>query len=380
MIDIYTLGPDFKRSSIVNSYKEFVWTERFDTAGDFELVLNPSEYKVNQLDKGARLSVPQSTRVMVVDTVEEEIDSSGENILRVKGSSLEKVLGDRVIKQNRSTLELSPSWNIRGTPYDIMIRLFKTICVDGALSSLDILPGVELSSFYPVDNIPKPQEVVDVEIKPGNLKTSLEQMCTSYGLGYRLVLNHATSKIHFNVYSGRYRNDGVVFSHSLENFMSPSVVDTNADEKTVAYVFSKKGFVEVYAPGANTTADGYDRKVIHVTVEDVPEEVENVAVFLRDRGLEALSQNRSKILVDGEVPSGIKYKYDKDYSLGDIVTVHANGRVENMRVTEQIIASDNEGDRSYPTLSMEDRVVRGLWSSPEWNIIWPDALGEWSTV
>ena len=47
-----------------------------------------------------------------------------------------------------------------------------------------------------------------------------------------------------------------------------------------------------------------------------------------------------------------------------------DGIVNRMIVTEQIFISDSEGERSYPTLTLETSVQPGTWASydqtPEW--------------
>lgn len=78
---------------------------------------------------------------------------------------------------------------------------------------------------------------------------------------------------------------------------------------------------------------------------------------LAQRGREELSKNRRVIAFDGEVSMASAYQYDVHYRLGDVIELqNEDGVREAMRVVEQIFVSDSEGERTYPTLEIEDPV------------------------
>ena len=55
-----------------------------------------------------------------------------------------------------------------------------------------------------------------------------------------------------------------------------------------------------------------------------------------------------------------------------------NGVTNNMRVTEQIFVSDENGTRSYPTLSVDLLITPGSWLAWDANEEWASAVGTWS--
>lgn len=76
---------------------------------------------------------------------------------------------------------------------------------------------------------------------------------------------------------------------------------------------------------------------------------------LAQRGREELSKNRRVFAFDGEVSMASAYQYDVHYRLGDVIELQNDDGVrEAMRVVEQIFVSDSEGERTYPTLEIED--------------------------
>ncbi len=58
-------------------------------------------------------------------------------------------------------------------------------------------------------------------------------------------------------------------------------------------------------------------------------------------------------VMDGQIDKSGKYQYGRDYNLGDKVEMqNRDGEIAIRRVTESILVSDGEGERSYPTLSI----------------------------
>lgn len=43
MMEIYILDEGFYETDVIDSYESLIWTERFDSLGDFELVMHPNE-------------------------------------------------------------------------------------------------------------------------------------------------------------------------------------------------------------------------------------------------------------------------------------------------------------------------------------------------
>lgn len=172
-------------------------------------------------------------------------------------------------------------------------------------------------------------------------------------------------------------NDPVIFSEDLDTFVLSESHRSIDGYYNVAYV--THGDLMLSIDNGMSRA-GVMRRVIHVdgsslTEDDGPIEDQMVAL-----GRTALEEHKGTSLIDGSVPSYSRYKYDKDYYLGDLVLVQDRlGRSVPVRVAEQIFVQDAEGFRTYPTLREETGESLGNWLSPEYNIIWNNAepLGTW---
>jgi hypothetical protein len=59
-----------------------------------------------------------------------------------------------------------------------------------------------------------------------------------------------------------------------------------------------------------------------------------------------------------------------------VETRNADGVTNNMRVTEQIFVSDQEGERAYPTLTLNTFINTGSWLSWLNNKTWSELTDE----
>lgn len=104
-----------------------------------------------------------------------------------------------------------------------------------------------------------------------------------------------------------------------------------------------------------------------------PTEDADLSAALIQRGKDELAVHTTLAAFDGEVPYNSQYIYGRDYELGDLVEIrNANKATNQMRVTEQIFVSDNQGDRSYPTLAVKQLITPGSWAAEPPTEVWAD--------
>lgn len=100
---------------------------------------------------------------------------------------------------------------------------------------------------------------------------------------------------------------------------------------------------------------------------------------LEQRGQEELTKYKPLKAMDGELPNNSKYRYGTDYELGDLVEMrNEDGLTNRMRVTEQIFVDDAQGERSYPTLALDEFITPGTWFAWDANGVWDTAPGVWA--
>lgn len=378
-MEINLLDSLYRRIKVIDSYHSFIWTERFSDKGDFELNVLPTLENRNTFKSGQRLVIPESFRVMTVRTIEDLTNDEGEHLLKITGFSLEEVLEQRLAMAALTDLTADPKWVLTGTPREIATQMFHDICITGILSTSDILPVIELNIFPP-DTIPEPLDDIMYIVDPTTLFDAEKTLCDTYLMGFRLVRDHDTTLLYFDVYMGVDRtrqqstHPAVIFARDLDNLHNTSKLTSDALYKNVAYVMSPVGHEIVYAPDVDPTVAGFERRVLLVKADDIQDVIPaDATAKMIQKGTEELAKNRRFLALDGEVTSNSQYTYGVHYHLGDLVTQEdPDGTVARMQVIEQIFVSDKEGDRAYPTLATNEIVTPGAWDSQPADLVWND--------
>lgn len=389
-MEVYTLNDQFLRVDLIDRFESLIWTDRWNSFGDFELVIHSNPNTRSMLKRGVRLGCNKSRRVMTIENVKDNDDQEGMSLLTLSGRSIESILEDRVAMDAIYTpppSEGTHKWVLTGTPGEIARYLFKYICVDGTLSTADKIPFLETGSLYQPGTIAEYDQSITIEIeRPVSLYAILVDICQAYGLGFRLFKGPDTGKLYFEVYSG---NDNtaqqstripVVFSPQFENIHNIAELSSIENYKNTAYVFGKNGSRMVYAPNTESTISGFDRRVVIVDASDVDlPSGSALQTILEQRGQEELSKYKPFFALDGEISQNTGYRYDQllrlsstpDYNLGDLVEMRTKDDVtEQMRVTEQIFVDDIQGERAYPTLRNELFITPGSWLNYNPTQVW----------
>jgi hypothetical protein len=383
-MEVYTLNSLHQTVDVIDKFESLIWTERYSAWGDFELMLFSTNENRKLFTEGTRITVNDSYWVMTVDTVEDTVDEDGGAFLKIKGRSMESILESRLARDTMVGLTSNPKWILSGTPKEIAEGMFRDVCIYGYLNAGDIIPSVNETSFFPADTIPPPPDVITYEVDPKTLYTAIKELCDLYNMGFRLVRSINNPQLYFNIYTGSDRTShqsglpAVIFSQSLENLKKTTELKSTALYKNVAYVLSPVGTQVVYGADVDPLISGFDRKVLLVKADDITDTDPAVAATkMIRRGNEELGKNRRYSAFDGELSQYSSYVYGVDYNLGDLVEVQSSsGANSSMQVTEHIRVADKEGERSYPTLTINEFIMPGTWAARPTDQVWGDLLTE----
>lgn len=381
-MELTILDSMLRRSAVIDSYVSLIWTDRMQDLGDFQLIVHSTRANRALYQADVMLGLSTSDRVMVIETIQDQTDDQGNQQLTITGHDLLKILKDRVAALALANLTLQPNWPLSDTPGNIARTIFNNICVLGTLASTDIIPLINYpGSLYPPDTVIEPSTVITLDLTPTDVFTAIQtNIIQKYTLGFRLYKGLDTSQLYFEIYAGVDRTShqtlypAVVFSPDLDNLADMTELTTDAGTKNVAYVFAVNDWTIVYAQGADATTTGFSKKVLYVDASDITTAAgPTLTAQLQQRGLEQLAINGSSQAFDGEIPTTSQYTPGIDYNLGDLVEVRNSDGVSNdMLVTENIFASDAQGQRSYPTLTTSVFIKPGSWLGYSAGIHWLD--------
>lgn len=396
-MDIYILDALLRPIDVVDEYISFIWTERWDSIGDFELVALEKPSNRRRFVVDTKLIISESKRVMIIESVENTVDVEKGSILRIKGRCLNMILEKRVLVR-LDTLDptrILPTWHTIGwDPLELLSLYFFAICYTNDISDGDNIPFLQASgSLYPVENIvPDWGTTFEWFTPPMDLYQALRKICTAYDIGFRLYKDPNASKLYFEGTMGCDRTSRqtdfmpVIFSADMANLIDTTeLLDNSKYFNAVQVVYFYKDLSEndttlnafVEAPELAFSEGGFDQKTKFLSVTQIPEDMTlaEVPAYLIKLGEEELGRSKAVNVYDGEVAKNSMYVYERDYNLGDIVEVRGNdGGTAYMRVVEQIFKSDSAGDASYPSLITNSFVNPGTWASWKYDVDW-SAMG-----
>lgn len=386
-MELYILDSLLRRTAVIDEFESLIWTERYRTPGDFEMKVISTPASRTTLVKGTQVTVNNTLKLATIETVDDSTDDEGRAILTVKGPTLENIIQERAGVVAWDNLTTTPKWQMTGDPVSVAFALFRSVCINGLANVNDKIPYIQPSgNLYPADTIANPTDYLDFVFDFDMLYNQIKTITDTWDLGIRLYRSLDTTKLYFNIYTGSDRTTRqttlppVVFSPALDNLQGVSELNSIENYKNVAYVFSAVGTAIVYADAVDPSISGFDRRVIYVNASNVTSTTADIPTALQTAGKTELAKYQTVAALDGEIPQNSQYVFNKDYYLGDLVEMrNVDGVTNIMRVTEQIRAQDDTGEKSYPTLTTNLFITPGTWPSYEYNVEWANVgEGTWA--
>ena len=238
-MDVFILDDELRPIDVIDEYISFIWTERWDEIGDFELVTLSTQSNRHRFFPGVQICINESRHVMLVESVEDVIDVENGSTLKIKGRDLVSIAEKRLaVVKDIVTEEISASWNHSGfTPKQIILLKFSEICFDSEIDSDDNIPFLQdpwlQASLYPADTMPEPAPSgIEWAQKPMSLYAAIKEITDAYDLGFRMYRHPTESKLYFNVSVGIDRTSAqtvdtpVIFSQDMANLIdTPEFID-----------------------------------------------------------------------------------------------------------------------------------------------------------
>lgn len=338
-MDIHVLNQSLERIELVETFSSFIWTERMSGLGDFELTIPTGSDSERYLINGLFLSIDDSDRLMVIRRTLKANKTGSENLITVKGSTIESVLKDRWVHPT-----LDGQWTYSGRPGVVGSNLVQEICVDGTgISPLDIIPHLIVET-------PDGSAVMDaLEVADGNLFSTLTTLANSDGFGIRIIFDKVAKKLRFKMFRGVDRTQTLKLGPDYDNLFNVRYNRDATEYKNVAYVTHKEyGAPEIVYRDNHVGTEGFARRPIMVNADDI-EAPTNQKLWRRGR--DELGKYDYIHVSDGEIPPGAGLTYGKHYGLGDIVAVsYEDVEASHLTIVEHTWSYDQQGLKAYPTL------------------------------
>lgn len=392
------MNENFIPDQVVDEFQSAIWTERYSSAGEVQLVVPASAYYLDILKEGTFLGLNGTDEVMEIKT-----DSIENGLLTVVGKTLLKYLDER-IHWARTTDAAQPigDYTVEDAKVSTVIadRVEKLVISPVAFTGTpwdklnldwerDKIQFLELGAIDPTG------ENQRVTVPVGPLYSVLQPLAEKDGLGLSLYLESADAEVgyvlKFTTYRGVDRtganpdpNARIRLTPDLENLGQLKEVRSIDGYKNVVYVVYENQ-ISIHYEDPNNIPEGLHRRVMirdavgePIGTTQLPDylvgrmmsygggggyyggaysrtivsEADKVK-FREQNAKDALANNNYIRAVDGQISQSNPYKFGRDYGLGDILELEGlTGILQKARITEYIRAQDATGEREYPTLSV----------------------------
>lgn len=328
--------------SVVENFSSFVWTDRYYSAGDFELYVPPTIRVLTQYIPDYYIVRPDSEHVMIIDSVLLEEDDDGYSY-KISGESLESILKRRILWTDTT---------LSGNFQDAIETL-----LNGSIISPSIADR-KIDNFVFVKS--EDEAIISLTIEEAEYSKNetiydiIEKNCQEFEIGFKVTLT-SDNKFAFTLYKGVDRSYDqtavpyVIFSPAFDNLTSSSFLKSYTDYKNVALVTGTSTDGEGESTDLSTVvgeASGLDRRETHIDAGDVQG---NTSVLIK-KGNEELAALKKTEAFEGEANVFNMFVYGKDFFIGDMVQLEdAFGNTGKSIVSEMVFSSDGEGEKFYPT-------------------------------
>lgn len=355
---------------MVESFSSIIWTRRYNTCGDFELVVPATAENVALLTRGRYLvrdvdvaredgdygAKGSMRNVMVIQNREVTTDAEEGDSLLIIGQSLQSVLRQRIISRQTNLDDY-----VDGAVVTLLEQNIMATFQDGR----DI-PDFSHMTTFPIDTRHRMRQ----QITGKNLGEAVEEICQTYGYGFDvnlIAIDRASGRynLSFWMYEGKDRsldqteNVPVIFSRDFENLISSDYLENGADYASIAYV-AGEGEGDARKILTVGGGEGLDRFEVWVDSRNTSSNDGTIpaAVYramLKQEGNEALAEHAVSSEFNAEVePNGI-YTYGTDYDLGDVVTVITDySAPQRVRISEVTEAEEESGATTVITFADPD--------------------------
>lgn len=378
---IEIINTKFELLGIITNFESLICIWNYYECGTFELTINKNKINTDKLKKDNMLIVnKRDDKILLIDKVVVSTEKNSKT-MKVTGTCIKGVTKRRIVATNGYD-RISENY-----AENVQKHYLKKHLVE---------------SYY--DNIRTPERDISwIKIAPTqnrgiktvwqarltNLHDEEKHISEDTGLGWYGYLNRKEKCIYFDslegtdrtvnqienpmVYEylkgftqeqlqkythkqleGTIKHPYIIFSEKKKNLLEGKTTDDNSNYKNVGYV-AGKGENEDRLITVLGTAKGFDRREVLIdlnNIEDIDE--------LKTEGQKKLDTYKTIQSIEGKVYQIPNMEWEKDFFLGDLVTLESNGLYEDKRIIQakEIYERNNKtvelgfGDK-VPTLGEE---------------------------
>lgn len=375
MLEAMILDKYFKNVFILDTYQSFIWTDKYQSYGDFELYSPPTPELVANVQKDYYVWLRNSDRAMIVDTISLDTDLENGDMVTITGKSLESILNRRYL------VDLNLASPVEEDIQDYIEKVFKK-CFGSEAEESRKISNMFFERNPDLEAANRPEDdrfLATGDFFGKNVYEITETLCKANNLGFKITLEEREHEglmrdcFIFRLYNGVDRSYDqethpyVVFSSNYGNLLSSSYYSSYEDYKNFAYCYYEKSngsdtpsthYIESAYLGEEIPTGLYRRETYVGGSISSDEETADPVQVLVQQAYDKLKETETTEAFDGEVDPYGQFQYGRDFQVGDIVQiVNHNGYKGKTRVTAITFSSEPTGESIYPTFEQTDDLL-----------------------
>lgn len=310
----------------IDDYESMFFTRSWHGIGSIELRINRYKKYADTLLKNNLILVGRDlNKVFVIKHREIELDKQGKATENwtVKGYALKTIIAQRITLPPSHT-----AYDNKSGSYETVMKhyvnnhLVNPVDIKRKITNLIIAPDQQRGGY------------ISYSSRFKNVAEEQSTLSLSSGLGWDVLLDLDNKRFVFDVFAGRdltqsqSSNPPVIFSPQFDSIETMSFAQSELNYKNVAYVAGLGEGVERRVVEIGDFA-GLDRHELFIDARDVAETddegnpipEEQIIQSLIDRGQQKLKEMMQEEYLEGQILTKSPFVYEKDYDLGDIVTI-----------------------------------------------------------
>lgn len=390
------LDRNFAAQAIIDSFESFIWTDRYNEPGDFEIYMPIAKAPMEYIVRENYIWIKESDRLQIIEDVTITTDAEEGDHITIVGRTLESLLQRRVV------------WTYTKISDSLQGGL-QSLLNSNAINPLMNNRKIPRLRFIWNDDSRIAELTMAATFFGENLLDICETYCQLYELGFKIVYNEEESTFDFSLYFGEDRSydqdvrPWVVFSAAYDNLIGSNYYESFKNLRTAAVVIGedsdKYGQETVYIDdypdmtGLDRREMSIDASSVRWDVEEVDEEAieeqirnsswanvigrtekeiqdrinstiaaqkssalstarSNLRAEMTQKGKSELAETFITKSFEGEIEALRQYIYGVDFFIGDVVQVRNQyGKEASSRITEVIRSHDVDGYTLTPTFT-----------------------------
>lgn len=350
---------------IIDAAQSIIWHSVYFGVGDFEIHTKATAEAIALLKIGYYVTRPDDIEIGIIESIVIANDENAGLMITATGRFAKSILDRRLIYNLSGTVNKATI--LRGNVEENIRTLVYNNAINCAFDSKRNIARLELGTAagYNTIIIDENGNAAQKQVSYENLLTYTESVLKEYGLASIIILDINTKKLRYTVYNGVDRsinnangNIPIVFSQEFDNLTASEYSYNETAEKNVALIGGEgEGIARFYSLIAGNETDLQRREVffdassINRTYKDENEEEQTYTeaeytALLNAHGKQNISPLKATETFTGtiDIING-NWVYNRDFSLGDIVTVQDNAInvYVNVRIMEITEVQDENG-------------------------------------